>query len=57
MVKITKLEYENEILKSGFKCRYPISKSGAKNKYYYIVDEDYSNYLKYKKNKDILGVK
>lgn len=45
LIKITKQEYENEIASSGFKCRNPISHSGKNNKYYYIVETEYENYL------------
>ena len=57
LIKITKQEYENEIASSGFKCRNPISHSGKNNKYYYIVETDYENYLRFIKNKNRLGDK
>ena len=52
MVKISRTQYENEILGIGFKCKFNPAKSGKKNKYYYIVDSDYENYLKYAQNKN-----
>lgn len=57
MVKITKQEYEHDIVGSGFKCRYPIQRSGKGNKYYYLVDNDYENYLKYISNRKKLRPK
>ena len=57
LIKITKQEYENAIASSGFKCRNPISHSGKNNKYYYIVETDYENYLRFIKNKNRLGDK
>jgi len=57
LIKITKQEYEQGIKASGFKCRNPISRSGKGNKYYYIVETDYENYLRFIKNKNRLGAK
>lgn len=57
MVKITKEEYKDKILKSGFVCKDPIAKSGKRNKYYYLTENDYNNFLSFVKNNNILGVK
>lgn len=50
MIKITKGEYE-AMVKSGFKCHYPVQRSGKGNKYYYLVDNDYDNYQRYQDNR------
>lgn len=57
MVKITKEEYKDKILKSGFVCKDPIAKSGKRNKYYYLTENDYNDFLSFVKNNNILGVK
>ena len=57
MVKITKEEYKNKILKSGFICKDPIARSGKRNKYYYLTENDYNDFLSFVKNNNILGVK
>lgn len=57
LIKITKDEYKNKIIKSGFVCKDPIARSGKRNKYYYITDNDYERFISYMKNNNILGVK
>lgn len=57
MVKITKEEYKNKILKSGFICKDPIARSGKRNKYYYLTENDYYDFLNFVKNNIFLGVK
>ena len=57
LVKITKEEYKDKILKSGFVCKDPIAKSGKRNKYYYLTENDYNDFLSFVKNNNILGVK
>ena len=57
MVKITKEEYKNKILKSGFLCKDPIARSGKRNKYYYLTENDYYDFLNFVKNNIFLGVK
>lgn len=50
MIQVSRKDYK-EMVKSGFRFRYPTTKT-AHNRYRYVVDNDYEAYLKFLENKN-----